>query len=289
VSDDRAAGRREYGDAALRTSALRFPQEVGPLVTLMEQPTDLWLVPVQGVFRDFAEETFRPPKPFSIQLEPGLEWRSKTEADQRLIKDWYGSWGRYLGELTQQAAEGADSVLSASSQQSGTSEKVASFVVALSLHTRVQLVTQRLRFRFKDRDRPLHEGHPPARTIRLRGWPEDEPIRETTRLAVANTFTLLRRVRQDMPTRASTGHLERIAPLFHPTTSSTRLQSSRAPRLRPSPRPTRQGPLSSELCAMPLQRTQPTPYSISTSSDSGRAWQRCRGYARSRRQSPNAR
>jgi hypothetical protein len=162
---------------------------------------DQWLVPIQGVFRDhLEEETFRPPGPFSIRLEPGLEWRSKTEADQQLIAEWYQSWSEHLGSLTRDTAEGADSVLSAEGQEGMTSEMVASFVLALSLHTRVRILSQRLHFRYEGSDRPYHEGDPPARTIRLRDWPEEEPITQVTRLAVADTFTRIRALRQDPQT-----------------------------------------------------------------------------------------
>jgi hypothetical protein len=92
---DRAMGRAGVvGHEAVEDPRLRRDQPI-PVRYRTTPPSDhprgIWIAPIRTVFRDVLErwaDHFNEAT-FSVELEPGVVWRSATDEDRSRLADWF--------------------------------------------------------------------------------------------------------------------------------------------------------------------------------------------------------
>ena len=171
-----------------------------------EHPRGIWIAPIKGVFQDvferwadhFNETTF------SIELEPGIVWRSTTSEDRSRLTDWFDFYQEFHApDEAQSVIQGADSVLSPTEpgpleERGHAYARLVGFVTALSLHTAVPLNGRLLSFEIEEspeaRVLPVGGFHP-IETTRLRTWGNrlQEPLPLSRMEEVPPTFQAVMR------------------------------------------------------------------------------------------------
>jgi hypothetical protein len=157
----------------------------------------VWLAPVERIFRDRHEgDLFTGPVPFSQELEAGLILRSPTMTDQQLIDDWFQAFEKYVAQPEIESAKEADLLLRSDGEHAQFLEKVISFVLALSLHSRTPLAARALQFHLGDDGNVANRsGFEPITTIRLPSWDEAESMTGAELRTVMETYPHVARVR----------------------------------------------------------------------------------------------
>ena len=189
----------------------RQPVVVSRTVPRAENPRGIWLAPIDRVFHDTKEkyggDPFGPPQPFSIPLQPGIDWRSATDGDKASMEDWYKFYGAFHAENEVESLAASESVVSPNEPSAlkdfGDAHNILpSFVIALSLHTRVPLAAQLLRFEIKETPEGKllpDSGNWAIQTVRLPGWQEAASLSLATMQAIAATYSNVKDIRDNNP------------------------------------------------------------------------------------------